>query len=159
MVWTQDLRDVPRWNLIVRVKGVLRTTCGSDWPLNILRGSHVYFEDDFCSGYWNVSHYQQFFSGLLLPRRTIKFHRAINYFPVTCHAIVYTYLLIKISPHACTSVTSLLISKSPGILSPSKLRADVPRLQATTWMHASLPKRSLTLWLYFNIARVEEYVH
>ena len=39
--------------------------------------------------------------------RTIKFHRAINYFSVTCHAIVYTYLLIKISPHACTSVTSL----------------------------------------------------
>ena len=27
-------------------------------------------EDDFCSGWWNVSHYQQSFSGLLSPRQS-----------------------------------------------------------------------------------------
>ena len=107
MAWTQDLRDLPRWNLIVRVKGVLRRTFGSGWLLNILRGSL------FCL-LWRwlpLKMLKRQSLPTVLFRtpftRTIKFHRAINYFPVTCHAIVYTYLLIKISPHACTSVTSL----------------------------------------------------
>ena len=50
-----------KWNLLVRVKGVLRRTVSGDWRFNMM--------DDFSSWCWNVSHYQQPFSGLLSPAR------------------------------------------------------------------------------------------
>ena len=83
-----------RWNLIVRVKGSLRRTVGSDWRFNIVSGSHLESQvtkDDFCS----VSRHQQSFPGLLSPGRSNSIQvcnscvQTISYFLLT---LFYVFL-------------------------------------------------------------------
>ena len=55
---------IPRWNLIVRLEGVLRRTVGSDWRFNTvsrIRLQSQVTEYEFCS----VRHNQQSFLGLV----------------------------------------------------------------------------------------------
>ena len=59
-----------KWNYLVHVKGVLRRTVSGDWRFNMM--------DDFSSWCWNVSHYQQPFSGLLSPARANSIEECTN---------------------------------------------------------------------------------
>ena len=72
--WFESRSYMPRWNLIVRVKEVLRSTVASDWSqFQHPERKSLHSEDDFSLGCWNVGRYQQSFSGLRSPE--LKFHR------------------------------------------------------------------------------------
>ena len=83
--WFERGSYIPRRNLIVREKGVLRRTVGSDWRKlqhperkSFSESTSFDSEDDFCSGCWSVRQ-----SLLTVPLRTsftgtIKFHWALT---------------------------------------------------------------------------------
>lgn len=83
-IWFEPRSCYKPWcNLIVWMKRFLKRIVCSDWHFkhsernssDALVKWQLDSEDDFFSGCWNISHYQQSFSRLLSSRHAIKFHR------------------------------------------------------------------------------------